>query len=131
MSPADPLPDGREAAGSQPSDRLQQILLQLWATHSATIAERLDIIAAAHRRLRDGTMDEETRLRARDAAHKLAGVLGTFGLPEGTSLARGIEAVFEHPQEQAAPEPARESEIAEALESLRRMIAAKSGTARR
>jgi HPt (histidine-containing phosphotransfer) domain-containing protein len=37
------------------------------------------------------------RLRAVDSAHKLAGVLGTFGLPRGTELAREAEQVFGQP----------------------------------
>jgi HPt (histidine-containing phosphotransfer) domain-containing protein len=41
-----------------------------------------------------GGLDEATRLRAVDSAHKLAGVLGTFGLPRGTDLAREAEVLF-------------------------------------
>ena len=39
-------------------------------------------------------LDEPARLRAVDSAHKLAGVLGTFGLPRGTHLARVAEEAF-------------------------------------
>ena len=38
-----------------------------------------------------GSLDNQTRKNAEAAAHKLAGVLGTFGLPEGSKLASKIE----------------------------------------
>ena len=47
-----------------------------------------------------------------DSAHKLAGVLGTFGLPRGTELAREAEQVF------GQPIPPSKIEIEQLLELL-------------
>jgi HPt (histidine-containing phosphotransfer) domain-containing protein len=52
------------------------------------------VLQAAGALLSDDRLDEATRQSAVDSAHKLAGVLGTFGLPEGTELAREAETFF-------------------------------------
>lgn len=77
------------------ADRLQQLLLQLWMTSKATVAERLETICRAQALLEKNALDEQTRSEAQDAAHKLAGILGTFGLPAGTELARQIEVAMD------------------------------------
>jgi HPt (histidine-containing phosphotransfer) domain-containing protein len=55
----------------------------------------LDVLRTAHRTLRTNPADKNARRAGADAAHKLAGILGTFGLPEGTNLARRIEVMLE------------------------------------
>lgn len=77
------------------ADRLQQLLLQLWMTSKATVAERLETIRFAQTRLEQNALDDPTRLQAISAAHKLAGILGTFGLPRGTELAQQVEMALE------------------------------------
>ena len=42
----------------------------------------------------EGSLTAEQREQASSAAHKLAGVLGTFGLDEGTNLAREAEILY-------------------------------------
>jgi HPt (histidine-containing phosphotransfer) domain-containing protein len=79
----------------QPADRLQQLLLQLWMTSKATVAERLETLRNAHTQLDRTSLDDDTRKQASSAAHKLAGILGTFGLPYGTELALQIESAME------------------------------------
>jgi HPt (histidine-containing phosphotransfer) domain-containing protein len=56
--------------------------------------ERVAVIEAANRVLRSGELSDEQRAAAASAAHKLAGVLGTFGLTAGTNLAREAEEVY-------------------------------------
>ncbi len=73
------------------NEQLQQLLLKLWMTSKATIAERLETIRQAQAHLATSSLNATTRTNAVDAAHKLAGILGTFGLPEGTELARQVE----------------------------------------
>ena len=51
----------------------------------------LETAAAA---LRDGSLTAAQCEQAAEAAHKLAGVLGTFGLSEGTEIAREAEAFY-------------------------------------
>jgi HPt (histidine-containing phosphotransfer) domain-containing protein len=73
------------------NEQLQQLLLKLWANSKATIAERLETIRHAQTQMAKNSLSSATRTEAVDAAHKLAGILGTFGLPQGTELARQIE----------------------------------------
>jgi HPt (histidine-containing phosphotransfer) domain-containing protein len=73
------------------NEQLQQLLMKLWANSKATIAERLETIRQAQIQMAKNSLDGATRTHAVDAAHKLAGILGTFGLPEGTELARQVE----------------------------------------
>ncbi len=64
-------------------------------------------------------LDEASRLRAVDSAHKLAGVLGTFGLPRGTDLARTAEEAFGNPDGMSRIEMER---IGAALDELSRLV---------
>jgi HPt (histidine-containing phosphotransfer) domain-containing protein len=74
--------------------KLQAMLSALWDRSRHTVAERAELLqVAGDLWMKDG-LDEATRLRAVDSAHKLAGVLGTFGLPRGTDLAREAEVLF-------------------------------------
>ncbi len=74
---------------------LQAMLGQIWKKNEATILERVAALRAAHRQLLAGAMDSECKQQALAAAHKLAGVLGTFGLGRGSELARAAEAVLQ------------------------------------
>jgi HPt (histidine-containing phosphotransfer) domain-containing protein len=74
--------------------KLQAMLAALWARSRHTVAERAALLQAAGNLWADNRLDDATQLRAVDSAHKLAGVLGTFGLPRGTDLAREAEVLF-------------------------------------
>ncbi len=74
---------------------LQAMLGQIWKKNEATILERLEALRAAHRQLLAGSMDSDCERQALAAAHKLAGVLGTFGLARGSELARAAESVLQ------------------------------------
>jgi HPt (histidine-containing phosphotransfer) domain-containing protein len=74
--------------------KLQAMLSALWDRSRHTVAERAALLqVSGDLWMKDG-LDEATRLRAVDSAHKLAGVLGTFGLPRGPDLAREAEVLF-------------------------------------
>src|ERR1700684_2454430 len=75
--------------GQSPEQKLQTMLSALWERSRHTVVERAALLQEAGKLWSDDRLDEATRLRAVDSAHKLAGVLGTFGLPRGTELARG------------------------------------------
>ena len=55
------------------------------------IENRIELVESAARSLKAGSLSDDTREAAHQAAHKLAGVLGTFGLHRGTELARQAE----------------------------------------
>jgi HPt (histidine-containing phosphotransfer) domain-containing protein len=80
-----------------PEQKLQTMLSALWERSRHTVVERAALLQEAGKLWTNDQLDEATRLRAVDSAHKLAGVLGTFGLPRGTELAREAEQVFGQP----------------------------------
>ena len=74
--------------------KMQSMISALWERSRHTVAERAQLLQRAGELWNDNRLDEATKLRAVDSAHKLAGVLGTFGLPRGTDLAREAEGLF-------------------------------------
>jgi HPt (histidine-containing phosphotransfer) domain-containing protein len=69
-------------------------LAQLWQTSRPSILERLAVLQASGVTLQQDAQDGEARNRGREAAHKLSGVLGVFGLPRGSEIAAEIEHVL-------------------------------------
>jgi HPt (histidine-containing phosphotransfer) domain-containing protein len=90
--------------------RLQAMLSALWDRSRHTVIERTTLLQAAGALLIDDRLDEPTRQSAVDSAHKLAGVLGTFGLPHGTELAREAEIFFGRINSSHAPPDKQEIE---------------------
>lgn len=112
-----------EAACSAKTDRLQKMLAQIWIKNEDSLQQRVEAVRRAYERLSGNTLDDQTRVDARDAAHKLAGVLGTFGLVRGTELAREAETLFDHPE---ALDSQSASRIGALLTELEVMLAAKT-----
>jgi HPt (histidine-containing phosphotransfer) domain-containing protein len=118
---ADPRPT--QAAPEEVTGKLHDLLATLWSRSRETIGERLDILRTTHRALRANSADKNARRAGADAAHKLAGILGTFGLPDGTNLARHVEVMLES----AAPiRPFDLDSLQKAIDQLHLMIEAKS-----
>ena len=69
---------------------LHDLLETLWEQRKSSVVDRLHTLQEAV-----GNLDRSPTVKSResgiDAAHKLAGILGTFGLPRGTDLAREME----------------------------------------
>jgi diguanylate cyclase (GGDEF)-like protein len=70
-------------------------MADLWERYRGLMGQRLAVLQGAAREVRANSLSPATRTSARQAAHKLAGVLGMFGREEGTELAREIEELFE------------------------------------
>jgi HPt (histidine-containing phosphotransfer) domain-containing protein len=73
---------------------LSDALNRLWARFLPEIEDRVSILEVAAKAHGDGCLSQEHREAAHAAAHKLAGILGTFGLHRGTDLARQVELEF-------------------------------------
>ena len=73
---------------------MSEALGRLWTKFLPEIENRLVVVEAAVHSAESGSLANEERESAHQAAHKLAGVLGTFGLHRGTELARHAEIVF-------------------------------------
>jgi len=78
---------------SSPStaDRARTAALSAWEQFKPTILERLTLIEQVVAIMQSGHTPEPLRLQAEQAAHKLVGSLGMFGLAEGSQLSQEIE----------------------------------------
>lgn len=96
---------------------ISDALARLWARFLPEIATRIDVVAAAASAMAADALTAEVREKAHEAAHKLAGSLGTFGLQHGTDLARRAElALAEDPISVSA------AELAAWVAELRAMV---------
>ena len=99
---------------------LAEAMNRLWVKYLPQMEERVATLQYAAERLARGTLTEDEQQQAGADAHKLAGVLGTFGLREGTELAREAEGLYGGAIEADSAMAVRLSLIAE---QLRRMVA--------
>ena len=80
------------------ADKIAARLAELWQTSRPTILERMAALHAAEEALAADPLDQEARDRGREAAHKLSGVLGIFGLPQGSEIASALEETLKSPE---------------------------------
>jgi len=62
------------------ADNLRKQIDELWLKYLPLMQSRIETIRVAAEALLQGRLTEEIRIAAKDAAHKLAGSLGTFSL---------------------------------------------------
>jgi HPt (histidine-containing phosphotransfer) domain-containing protein len=111
------------AGPEEVTGKLHDLLATLWSRSQQNISERLEVLRTTHRTLRKSSTDAKARKTGADAAHKLAGILGTFGLPEGTELARRAEVMLES---SAPVRPFDLDMLQRTIDQLQQMIEAKS-----
>lgn len=99
---------------------LSQALDQLWARFLPQIEERVSILESAAAAISADQLSTAQREAASAAAHKLAGVLGTFGLARGTDLARELEVTYSR---EGVPAPS--AHIATITAELRAIVASR------
>lgn len=100
------------------SDAFAQAMNRLWAKHLPQMQERVATLERAAEKLASGTLTEIEQHQAGAEAHKLAGVLGTFGLKEGTELAREAEGLYETSLDGNSRAASRLAEIAARLQAM-------------
>jgi HPt (histidine-containing phosphotransfer) domain-containing protein len=66
-------------------------LTELWIRSRPTVLERMTLLHTACDALSSNLADISARETGREAAHKLSGILGVFGLPRGSEIASSIE----------------------------------------
>jgi HPt (histidine-containing phosphotransfer) domain-containing protein len=98
---------------------LEAAIAALWADARDRALERVAVVEAAVAALGAGTLDPEAAADATSEAHKLAGALGTFGMPAGTTHARAIERALA-----AGATPDEAPALAEEAAALRAVVAA-------
>jgi HPt (histidine-containing phosphotransfer) domain-containing protein len=74
---------------------LEPVLHRLWEQHRPDFESRLRTIGHALDRVEAGETDVREGV---DAAHKLAGALGMYGIPRGSQLASELEAFLRSPE---------------------------------
>ena len=80
--------------GVDPEPQIAEALKLLWLKFLPQMQERVAVLEEASSALQAGALSAEQRTTGSAAAHKLAGVLGTFGMTEGTNLAREAEQIY-------------------------------------
>ena len=85
---------GPAQPGRQADANLAAAIDRLWVRFLPEMWERVSILSSAASAVSAKTLTGQECKAAQAAAHKLAGVLGTFGLTAGTVLARKLEMHF-------------------------------------
>jgi len=109
-------------SNTQPSTEppgLAEALNRLWRQFQPQMLERVTVLDCAIGPLAVGALTEEQLDEVNAAAHKLAGILGSFGLPEGTVLAREAESLLAGASE---PNPVAAARVARIVSDLRFLI---------
>lgn len=107
---------------NDPASIVAARLADLWRSSRPTVLERMAILRDARETLGANPGNSDARTRGREAAHKLSGVLGVFGLPRGSELAAEIEALF---KTEAALSPDQLSSLSALVAELDAVIASK------
>jgi DNA-binding response OmpR family regulator len=90
--------EGDKKTNLIPSEAQAQVMAvveQIWLKYRDSFAEKIALFDRAIALMATGNLDERLRQQARHQAHQLVGSLGSFGLPEGSKIAREIERLFQ------------------------------------
>ncbi|HSU12736.1 response regulator [Longimicrobium sp.] len=118
-APVAPPPPLAQPAPAATRENVSAAVGQLWTRARGAMLERVAVLERAARATADGRLNGAMRQQATDEAHRLSGALGTFGLPDGTRVARELETVFGGGR---FLKPEDGAQLVAAAESLRRMI---------
>jgi HPt (histidine-containing phosphotransfer) domain-containing protein len=112
--------------GPLTDEALSQVMDGLWARFLPDIRARVSVLESAAQAAGEGKLPAKQREAAQSAAHKLAGVLGTFGLTRGTALARELELAFTR---ESSPRRRAGAKLAETTAELRSMVESRKPSA--
>ncbi len=98
---------------------LAEALDRLWAQFLPQMEGRVATLEAAAKAFAADELTEKQHEAANTAAHKLAGVLGSFGLTRGTVLARELEIMYSR---ENGPDPAMAARLREIAAELRTIV---------
>ena len=82
--------EAQTEAQAEAQRKLHDLLESMWEQRKSIVVDRLNTLNDAVEHLPEN-ITPDSREKGIYAAHNLAGILGTFGLPQGTELAREIE----------------------------------------
>jgi len=98
---------------------LTDAINKLWTQFLPQMRERVGVLEAAAQAFAADRLLMNQQIEANDAAHKLAGALGSFGLTKGTVLARELEILYSR---ENGPDPAMAARLGEIAAQLRSII---------
>lgn len=75
--------------------RMKELLNDAWREYRPEVIDRVKELRKAADQARSGSITSSDRAAANATAHKLAGVLGTFGMREASKAASRIEMLLE------------------------------------
>lgn len=107
---------------NEAAEKIATRLSELWLKSRPIILERTAKLHSVCETLSRNPSDTQARESGREAAHKLSGVLGVFGLPNGSEIASKIELSLK------SDEPLTKedlSQLSTQIEDLDRLIASK------
>ncbi len=99
---------------------VDEAMALLWVRFLPHLHDRVRVLEQASSALLKESFEPAECAEAGAAAHKLAGVLGSFGLHEGTHLAREAEALC---LDASRPDAIASARVAEIASQLRAMLA--------
>jgi HPt (histidine-containing phosphotransfer) domain-containing protein len=97
---------------------LTAALDRMWLQYLPLMQERVEVLEAAAKDFAIGPLSVDRQQAAQAAAHKLAGVLGTFGLTRGTVLARELEIMYSRQNDPEASVAERPSSITAEIRTI-------------
>ena len=112
--------------GSRADAALSQAMDGLWVRFLPEIKARVAVLEAAALAVGEVKLTGKQRKAAQSAAHKLAGVLGTFDLTRGTVLARELELTFAR---ESSPGRDAGAKLAGIVAELRSMVESRKSSA--
>jgi HPt (histidine-containing phosphotransfer) domain-containing protein len=99
------------------ADGLDDALRALWDRTLPRVLARVAVLDEAAAALAGGRLDDHLCDRARTEAHRLAGTLGTMGLPDASPVAKRLERLLE-----AGPGPNDAAPLQDGARILRGMV---------
>jgi DNA-binding response OmpR family regulator len=93
-------------------------LARMWYGYKQGLKEQFELFDRAIAYLRAGNLDPQLRQQAKSGAHRLIGSLGTFGLPEGSEVARQIERLFGTDSHLSSQEIGQLDELVKSLQQI-------------
>ncbi len=108
-----------------PKITISETLDRMWVRFLPDIRQRISVLEVAATAAAADKLTGQLRREAHSAAHKLAGILGTFGLMLGTDLARRFEVEFSG---EPGPDPSQGKALETVAAEIRAMIETRKST---
>ena len=87
-----------ESSAAEQQADVEQKMNALWTEHRALLLQRVDLLEREFWNWIRSPDEKAPAVIARDLAHKMAGVLGTFGMKRGSTIASSLEKIAGMPK---------------------------------